>query len=305
MQVSRSPRFLIASTLAAAAHLAACGGESRAPYSYALESVAEPIRDEAPYVLGPGDSCHWLEDGRLFVEIVWGTHAIGGVERNWIEFQPPLEARVEIASWNEETSSGARWPRKDFRGSAWVSSDGMGLGQPGGPDLVVDTEWTCWISGSDQSGGRRLLVSAERLERALEGARPPGVIALTSSPRSLLEIEAEPLKKGDTCRWLESGELFVETVRGSNVLRFWVAFDAPHLPRVRAAGWNGDRERRPAGWGYLRAGRAWVSSRGDGVGSPEGPDVILEADLLGPFAVDIGRRHVALLLDDSALRRSR
>lgn len=285
-----------------AALLAGCGGEPPLPESWPLESVAEPWGESEARELGPRDACRRLDDGRLFVELASDPQGIQSVTRLWIEFRPPLLPGVEVASWNEETASGARWTRRDFRGQAWVSSDGMGLGQPGGPDLIVDARWTCWISGSDQPGGIRLRLRAAEIERALAGARPPGVIVLSPSELSLLDVDAEPLKRGDTCRRLDDGRLFVELLRRNEVLRFWIAFDPPRLPEVQAACWQGDRERRPTGHGYLRAGRAWVSTRGEGVGTPEGPDVILEAELLGAISASDNRRHVALLLDARALR---
>lgn len=285
-----------------AAWLAGCGGEPPLPESWPLESVAEPWGESEAHELGPRDACRRLDDGRLFVELASDPEGIQTVTRLWIGFEPPLLPRVEVASWNEETSSGARWTRRDFRGQSWVDSDGMGLGQPGGPDLIVDTRWTCWISGSDQPGGLRLRVRAAELELALAGARPPGVIALAMSERSLLDVDAQPLEPGDTCRRLDDGRLFVELLRRNEVLRFWIAFDPPHLPEVHAACWQVDRERRPTGYGYLRAGRAWVSTRGARVGTPAEPDVILEAELLGAFAVSPMHRHVALLLDARALR---
>lgn len=149
--------------LCAAALLGSCSGTSAD--SGVLEPADEPLRDAAPYELGQSDSCRWLEDGRLFVEIVWGEGTIRGVERMWIAFQPPAAPRVQVLSWNEELGTTSRWDRKRIRGRSWVSSDGDGLGAPDGPELTIDTHWTCWISGSDQQCGRRLLLRTEDLAR--------------------------------------------------------------------------------------------------------------------------------------------
>lgn len=143
----------------------ACEPQVAAKGRWQLEPSPEPLHSDEAHELDADDSVRWLEDGRLFVERVSAGERYRTVEQLWVAFEPGKPARVEVSGWNEELSSGARWPRTEFVGLAWVSSEGAGLGRPGGPDLVIDVQWRCTISGSDQPGGRRLHLRSDQLQR--------------------------------------------------------------------------------------------------------------------------------------------
>lgn len=156
-------RIALAGVLAALL-IGSCWSEPQVPQS--LESSTEPLREgEAPFELGPNDSVRWLDDGRLFVETGRGSVPYQHVTQLWIAFEQDRAARVEIRAWSEELASNARWPQRNFEGSAWASSDGTDLGGVDGPDLVVDLKYRAWQSGSDVTGGQRLLLRSQQLLR--------------------------------------------------------------------------------------------------------------------------------------------
>lgn len=168
MQAHRTLGRCLALPLALAAAVASCG-EPPVPV-HAFEASIVPLRDDEPYEpyeLDDNDTCRWLEDGRLFVETV--SNSFGGgyisVARLWVRFQPPGRPHVEAASWNEEVTWGSRWPHDWKEGRSWVSSDGVGLGESGAPDLTIDIEYTCSDSGSPMRSGRRFVVRADALAR--------------------------------------------------------------------------------------------------------------------------------------------
>ena len=167
MQGHRTFGRCVALPLAFAAVVTACG-EPPVPV-HAFEASTEPLRDEEPYEpyeLDANDTCRWLDDGRLFVETVSDSlRSYTSVTRLWIRFQPPDHPLVEAASWNEEVTWGSRWPHGWREGRSWVSSDGVGLAEPGGPDLTIDIEYTYLDSGSPERSGRRFVVRADALVR--------------------------------------------------------------------------------------------------------------------------------------------
>lgn len=162
-QRGRRPRLLFA--VLSAWVLSTCCGPASVP-RYTLETVEEPFVEYEPRSLDEDDSVQWLDDGRLFIE----TNSVYGqyrqVKQVWITFEPAAPALVEVRSWGEERFLwGATWPRRDIRGSAWVSSDGSDLSRADGPGLTVQARWRCRMAGSDKRGSLHLHLPPDLLLR--------------------------------------------------------------------------------------------------------------------------------------------
>src|SRR5687767_6250381 len=81
-----------------------------------------------------------------------------------VEFDPPgaPEVRVDRTMRSQE---GQVWSVVEIRGRAWISSDGTGLGEPGGPPLAIQWEYNCTNAGSLSHYPDKLLLTSEQLLR--------------------------------------------------------------------------------------------------------------------------------------------
>ena len=116
------------------------------------------------------DTVAWGDEAELLVERREIKQEGPYVAHQWIRvrFAPPGVPRVDVDEWTDSTAD-AEWIRcfiDVYSGEAWISSNGQGLGIPGGPALAV--RWV--IQGTDNVGSLEytedtLLLTSEQLRR--------------------------------------------------------------------------------------------------------------------------------------------